>query len=265
MKEMSDSRPLVSVIMPTYNQGELIGQAIESVLDQTYKNLELIIIDNYSDDVTEKIITRFKDKRIKYFKFRNNGIIAASRNYGIGKARGEYIAFLDSDDLWLEGKIEMQVNQFESDRKIRLSYVLYYALFEDGSTSGPFPKARNRFRGKIFDSLYLKAVIANSGVMVPSYIFEELGLLSEDRQLVAAEDYDMWLRIVKTGMADYIKEKPLLLYRVWEKANSGGSFKKWWRMILVARRHCSYAGKLLYFRAVMTFSFGLLKSLIFKN
>ena len=90
---------LVSVIMPTYNHALFISEAISSVLSQTYQNLELIIIDNYSQDETEKIVLGYakNDQRMRYEKFSNKGIIAASRNQGIRRARGEYIAFIDSD------------------------------------------------------------------------------------------------------------------------------------------------------------------------
>src|SRR3989304_8476363 len=105
MKPENMKQPLVSVIMPTYNHARFIGEAIGSVLNQTYPNLELIIIDNYSEDNTEEIVSSYKNQRVKYFKFRNHGVIAASRNYGMRHAQGDYIAFLDSDDLWEPTKI----------------------------------------------------------------------------------------------------------------------------------------------------------------
>ena len=99
-------QPLVSVIMPTYNHAKFIGKAIGSVLNQTHKNLELIIIDNYSVDNTEEIVKSFNDHRIKYIKFMNNGVIAASRNNGLKIAKGEWVCFLDSDDWWYPKKLE---------------------------------------------------------------------------------------------------------------------------------------------------------------
>src|SRR5947207_12701130 len=95
--------PLVSVIMPAYNRAYLIDKSIESVLNQTYRRLELIVIDNYSEDDTESVVKSFaeRDPRLKYFKYANHGLVAASRNAGIDAATGQYLAFLDSDDLWL--------------------------------------------------------------------------------------------------------------------------------------------------------------------
>ena len=96
--------------MPTYNNGAFLDTAVNSVLKQTIRDFELIIVDNFSTDNTSKIIRNFKDKRIKYFKFKNKGIIAASRNLGISKSKGKYLAFIDSDDKWYENKLEVCLN-----------------------------------------------------------------------------------------------------------------------------------------------------------
>ena len=97
---------LFSIILPTYDRSNLIKTAIESVINQEYKNWELIIIDNYSKDNTEELVKNFSDKRIIFIKFKNNGIIAKSRNYGVKLAKGDYIAFLDSDDWWYPQKLK---------------------------------------------------------------------------------------------------------------------------------------------------------------
>jgi len=262
VKSTNTELPLVSIIMPTYNHGRFIGEAIASVLNQTYKNFELIIIDNYSDDDTEKIITSYEDDRIKYSKFRNNGIIAASRNHGIKHSHGEYIAFLDSDDIWLPGKLEKQVYQLTSCDKIAFSYVLFSFIFEDGSVKGIFPKTKNRFRGNIFESLYLKAIIPNSAVVVRREVFDELGLLDEDPRLVAAEDYDMWLRIAQTKLIDYVNQKPLLLYRVRERSISKDLIGNWRRTMLVAKRYATYTGKNLYIKKMLLSVAVIIRNLI---
>ena len=141
MTSPSIKQPLVSVVMPTYNYAQFIGDAIGSVLDQTYKNIELIIIDNYSDDNTEEIIASFNDTRIKYKKFRNNGIIAASRNIGISESRGKYIAFLDSDDMWKPAKIEKQIKLLENDENVFLVYSRY-AVIRNGLFRENLPKRK---------------------------------------------------------------------------------------------------------------------------
>ena len=100
---------LVSIIVPTYNRGHLIGETIQSVIDQSYKNWELIIVDDGSKDNTKERIEGFNDDRLRYYFIEHCGIIGAVRNRGMNNARGEYIAFLDSDDLWQPDKLDYQL------------------------------------------------------------------------------------------------------------------------------------------------------------
>jgi len=106
--------PKVSVIIPTHNRAHLIGRAIQSVLDQTYQDFELIVVDDGSTDNTEKVVNSYDDRRIRYIKHDENEGGAAARNTGIKAARGEYIAFQDSDDEWLPEKLEKQMKVFET-------------------------------------------------------------------------------------------------------------------------------------------------------
>ena len=100
---------LISIVIPTYNRSIDLRRAIHSVIGQTYKNWELIIVDNHSNDDTDEMVSSFNNQRIKLFKIYNNGVIAKSRNYGITKSKGEYVAFLDSDDWWMERKLEFSI------------------------------------------------------------------------------------------------------------------------------------------------------------
>ena len=104
MKEQT--HPLVSVIVPTFNHGHYLGRALQSVINQSYTNWELIVINNHSTDNTDEVIFGLSDKRINHFKIHNNGVIGASRNAGIKLAKGEWIAFLDSDDWWHPDKLK---------------------------------------------------------------------------------------------------------------------------------------------------------------
>ena len=97
--------PLISIVIPTYNRADLIPKAIQSVLDQTYQNWELIIVDNYSDDGTKEVIESFKDSRISMLLLPRTGSVAASRNMGVHHSKGEWVAFLDSDDWWFPTKL----------------------------------------------------------------------------------------------------------------------------------------------------------------
>ena len=99
--------PLISIIIPTYNHAKYLGRALRSIVDQSFSSWEAIIIDNFSKDNTEDVVKSFPNNKIKYFRLNNNGVIAKSRNFGILKARGEWIAFLDSDDWWTKNKLQI--------------------------------------------------------------------------------------------------------------------------------------------------------------
>jgi glycosyltransferase involved in cell wall biosynthesis len=105
---------LVSVIIPTYNRASTLARAIESVLKQTYGNLELIVVDDSSNDETSGVVSGIADERIKYIKFSKNKGVAAARNAGIKESCGDYIAFLDSDDQWLPDKLKLSLEVFKN-------------------------------------------------------------------------------------------------------------------------------------------------------
>ena len=105
--------PLVTVVVTTYNRKELLKETIDSILNQTYTNFELIVVDNFSNYDFLKHVKSFEDKRIIAFQNQNNGIIAVNRNFGIKRANGDYIAFCDDDDLWLPNKLETQIRNFD--------------------------------------------------------------------------------------------------------------------------------------------------------
>ena len=109
------STPFISIIIPTYNHANFLAKALESVINQTYRNWEAIVIDNHSTDGTSEIINKYKDTRIHYLKISNDGIIAKSRNLGINVAKGKWIAFLDSDDYWTEDKLEICIKNIDDE------------------------------------------------------------------------------------------------------------------------------------------------------
>lgn len=129
---MSD---LVSIIMPSYNTAQYIEKTIESVMEQTYTNWELIIVDDCSSDNTEKIVKGIKDERIKFFKNERNSGAAISRNRALQLAKGRWIAFLDSDDIWVPEKLEKQI-AFMEDNNIAFSYTNYEIIDESGKEQG---------------------------------------------------------------------------------------------------------------------------------
>ncbi len=206
------STPLVSVIIPTYNHANFLTKALGSLLEQTYSNWEAIVIDNQSKDGTDKVIKRFKDSRIQYFKISNEGIIAKSRNFGINVAKGEWIAFLDSDDWWRKDKLETCFKSI--DEKVDFIYHDLEIIYDKTKNYLNRKKIVGRKLDKpILNNLLIGEIkkgnaIGNSSVIVRKEMLYKIGGISEDRNLVASEDFNTWLRIAKiTDKFIYIKKK----------------------------------------------------------
>ncbi len=205
-----NKKPKVSVIIPTYNRANLVGRAIKSVLNQTYRDFELIIVDDCSTDNTDEVIKEFQkiDNRIIYLKHDKNKGGSAARNTGIKVAKGEYVAFLDSDDEWLPEKLEKQIIHLnENHFGALISYTGYIRVNDKGNRSVFIPVKH----GDIYnDQLWKDYVSPTSAVMVKSICFKKVGLF--DKSLPARQDYDMWLRISRHYTFDYIIEPLVLIY-----------------------------------------------------
>lgn len=189
------NEPLVSVIIPTYNQAKFLGHAINSVFSQTHKNFELIIVDNYSEDQTEALVSSYKDPRINYFKFKNHGIIAASRNLGIDNSTGEYVAFLDSDDLWKHDKIEKQLGVFKRKPEAGIVYSDYEIIGENGEAIDSRKYRPIHHEGNVSDKLLHYNFAALSGIIVKRSCLEDTGKFNEHKELVTCEDWELLLRL----------------------------------------------------------------------
>ncbi len=124
--------PKVSVILPNYNRERYIGEAIESVLNQTYRNLELIVLDDGSTDNSLEVVSSYKDNRLKLIRLHHIGFPGIVRNRGIEVSKGEFIGFIDSDDVWDKEKLEVQVNLLESDPEVGLVHTDYRTINEKG-------------------------------------------------------------------------------------------------------------------------------------
>lgn len=205
---------LISIIMPTFQHGHCISRSIQSVLDQTYESWELIIIDNHSVDNTSDIVLSFKDPRIKYLKFPNNGIIAASRNHGVLISKGDWIAFLDSDDWWEQSKLQASM-QFANNKN---ADIVYHDLFLAKHPKQKFflSKARGReINGSVFENLLTHGnALFNSSVMVKKEILEKVGGISEEKSKVSWEDFDCWLKISRVTNKFFYLNVPLGYYWV---------------------------------------------------
>lgn len=189
-------KPLVSIVIPTYNRERDLDRSIKSVLAQTYSNWEALIVDNHSRDNTVDLVQGFNDSRIKYFRIHNDGVIAASRNLGIKNAAGQFIAFLDSDDWWMPRKLEISLKYLEQGAD-----VVYHDMF---LVTKPeqlfyFRKFRTRdLKSPIFKDFIINGnALNNSSVLIRRGILKKINGLSEDKKLIAIEDYDLWLRAAK--------------------------------------------------------------------
>jgi len=254
-----DNHPLVTIILPAYNAEETITKTIQSVVDQSYSNWELIIVDDGSTDGTCDVVRFFaeKEQRIKHHE-RDfpSGRPAVPRNHAIRLAKGELIAFLDSDDIWLPRKIEKQAALMVNCRDIALSYVLNSRLYRNGTVNGEYPDPKFRYTGYAYEKFYLHNSIANSGVMVRKAVFDTIGLLDEDPKLAFVEDADMWLRIAREYPVDYVPGEILLLYRVkQERLSIRQALLKIRGRMRIARKHYAHAGVMLFLRKMLTTPF----------
>ena len=192
---MPEKKPTVSVIIPTYNRAHLISRAIKSVLNQTYQDFEVIVVDDGSTDNTEKIVKSFNDSRIRYIRHEMNRGGAAARNTGIKAARGEYIAFLDSDDEWLPEKLRRQVEYLESsDEKVGVVYCSQY--LQDDSTNTVGEPGGDLYTGNVYKYLLRGWCPPTTSLFLVKYrLLTEVGFF--DPSLPSFQDYDLWLRLAQ--------------------------------------------------------------------
>jgi glycosyltransferase involved in cell wall biosynthesis len=192
----------VSVILPTYNRARLVAGTIDSILKQTFRDFELIVIDDYSKDATEKVIKAYADERIRYFRHDSGRLVAVNRNYGMAQACGEYIAFCDDDDLWLPGKLEKQLQEFEKDGS--LSMVCANGVFFNDT--GDLGLVKDKFwKNPItFKSILRYSPIITSSVIVKKDVIDDVGVMNTDPLFYAGEDYELWLRISRKYKIRYL-------------------------------------------------------------
>jgi glycosyltransferase involved in cell wall biosynthesis len=181
--------PLISVLIPTYNCGQFIKQAIDNVFAQQYENLEIIVVDDGSTDNTKEIIKNYPS--IKYFYQQNSGISAA-RNLCLEHASGEYIAWLDADDYWLQGKLHAQVKYFREHSDCQIVFTKYENFFENEAVKSN-PMAVREFELAKNAKHYLPSAL------IKREIFDNFG--NFNTELVTAEDVDLLYRLKSGGIA----------------------------------------------------------------
>ncbi len=254
---------LVSIIMPAYNSASTISESIQSVLDQTFKSWELLIIDDQSIDNTIEIVKDFisKDKRINLLALTNNGGLSNARNSGIKIAKGKFLAFLDADDLWSAKKLEAQIELHLQNPNCRISHTNYDFVIEG--------KIFSRNRSRLFDKFFVK-----SGKLYPQILYKNnIAILSVmvDRKLIetckgfdtglwALEDQDLWIKIAKHNCEFGYLEEKLCYYRInpHGMSNNLGKYKKAYKdFLLKYKEELFFTNKNLLANSVYLNYFGL--------
>jgi glycosyltransferase involved in cell wall biosynthesis len=200
------SPPLVSVIIPTYNRASFLLEAIDSVFMQTFENVELIVIDDGSTDETAEALKKYQDRLI--YQVQDNQGVSAARNYGLLLSQGKWIAFLDSDDLWLPKKLETQLHFFSQNPEAVICQTDEIWI-RNGRRVNP-QKKHQKFSGDIFAPSLKLCLVSPSAVMIQRDLFDRVGCF--DEALPACEDYDLWLRI-SSQFPIYLINQPLVIKR----------------------------------------------------
>jgi len=182
--------PKVSVIIPTYNRLPMLKEAVDSVLAQDFEDLELIVVDDSSTDGTAEEMKEYGG-RVKLIEHTENRGVSAARNRGILHAKGKYIAFLDSDDLWMKGKLKIEVAFLDDNPHYPLCYTDEIWI-RKGKRVNPMLK-HAKYSGWIFEKCLPLCIISPSSVMMKRTLFSKVGLF--DEALPVCEDYDFWLRV----------------------------------------------------------------------
>lgn len=195
---------LVSIITPTYNCGQFIVDTIESVLAQTHQNWEMLIVDDCSTDNTKEIIARYNDSRIRYHCLPKNSGAAVARNLGLQMAKGRWIAFLDSDDLWLPEKLEKQI-QFLEENNYAFSYHEYSEIDEQGNQLGVLVSGKKHVN--VFDMF----ACCWPGCLAVMYDATKIGLIQIEN-VKKNNDTALWLKAIKKAKCHLLKEN-LARYR----------------------------------------------------
>lgn len=219
---MSQSIPLVSVIIPTYNQANYLKEALINVTQQTISNIEVIIVNNFSEDHTLEVIKEYQDPRIKVINFKNNGCIAASRNQGIQAAQGKYLAFLDSDDIWYKNKLELALEKLKEGYQFYCHSQIFFYEGENKEIVHIYGPIENT---QFPNLLFRNNPISTSTVVVEAQLVKEQGGFTEDPKAITAEDYDLWLQLSEQETKIYLSEEVLGKKRVHDSNYSNSVVK----------------------------------------
>ena len=204
--DLKNRHPEISVIIPTYNRAHCLGRALDSVFQQTFSSLECHVIDDGSSDHTQEVLTAYPDVSVTLLAKQSG--VSAARNVGIQKARGEWIAFLDSDDVWLPTKLARQMAVIKSQSDVRWVHTNEIWI-RSGVRVNPMKKHEKK-GGWIYLHCLPRCVVSPSSVLLHRSVLNSVGVF--DEQLPACEDYDLWLRIAAHYPVVYVEEPCLVKY-----------------------------------------------------
>ena len=217
---MNNNSPTVTVVIPTYNQADYLREALRSVINQSFTNWCAIVVNNFSTDHTKQVIDEINDARITIVDFRNEGIIAASRNIGIQRATSTYVAFLDSDDWWMPTKLDRCVSELakgcdlvchsEEWRSANSSRIVHYG-----------PASRADYRALLLGGNCL----STSAVIGRTDMFQRMGGFSTAPEFVTAEDYELWLRLARENFRFSFVAEVLGAFRI-HSASASSSIQR---------------------------------------
>ena len=223
----------VSVIISTYNRAKLLGEAIDSVLSQSFQDVEIIVVDDGSTDDTRQQLEAFGE-RVQYLRLDHSGRPGYVRNRGIARARGEMLAFLDDDDFWYPTKLARQVELLDFKRELGLVYCDAVLLERDGSLSAPVLATRHKRGERLFDELLAGCIIASDSVLLRRSLLDHVGLF--DEALATSEDYDLWLRVARVCRSGCVDEPLLVVRRHGGSRSRQSEIANYRNAILVLRR-----------------------------
>lgn len=207
----TEKKGLVSVVTATYNMGHYLLLSIASALNQTYKNLEVLVVDDGSTDNTRELMQKFKDERRIHYIYQENKGQAAAKNRGIQESSGEFIAFLDADDIWKPEKIEKQLNLLQKSKKIGVVYSDVEYMDEIGKSVETEPY-KKYYSGKVTNQLFIDNFVNFSSAIARRECFERFGVF--DERLPMSIDWDLWLRFSLEYEFAFLNEKAFY-YRLW--------------------------------------------------
>ena len=217
------NKPQVSIITPLYNGERYIAEAIESALKQTFDDFELLIVNDGSTDSSREIVEHYlDDPRVRYFE-KENGGVASARNFALQKAKGEWIGFLDQDDMWLPHKLEQQIDYINKNPEISLLHSPQIYVDSDGCTIHHYPKDFvKKISGFCFKELFEGNKIAVLSVLVKKESLDQIGGFSVENS--RADDYQVWLEISYCSQLGFT-EDALVKYRVHDSNESHNHLK----------------------------------------